>query len=77
MRTETSASEGPSGPGVERHRVLELSSRHPQQELIGSEVEWARAVEYTEAEGAMVFRYVDERSDLQEPLKAVRGEARV
>lgn len=59
VRAETAVSKGSDGPGIERHRSVEFSSRHPRHEVIGSEVEWTGSVEFSDAAGRMGIRYVD------------------
>lgn len=75
VRTDTSVTEGPDGSGIEQHRTVEMSSRHPQQELIGSVVEWAGTVEFAEAEGSRMFRYTDVNSDPRTAAPAPRSRA--
>lgn len=75
VRTDTSVAEGPDGPGIEEHQTVELSSRHPKQELIGSVVEWAGTVEFSEAGGSRLLRYTDETSDPVKAASAPRSRA--
>lgn len=75
VRTDTSVAEGSDGPGVEQHQTVELSSRHPRHELIGSAVEWAGTVEFTDDEGSRMIRYSEENSELPRATPTSRRRA--
>lgn len=66
VRTDTSVTEGPDGPGVEQHQTVEVTRRHPQHEVIGSVVEWTGTVEFNGTEGSTLLRYTDRAP---EPVK--------
>ncbi|ATG50876.1 hypothetical protein CFK38_04555 [Brachybacterium vulturis] len=77
VRMETAVSEGSEGPGVQRHRTVELSSRDPRHETIESVVEWTGIVAPAGEEGMMAIRYVGEDSAPADSSARTRGDARV
>ncbi|MGO1424295.1 MAG: helix-turn-helix domain-containing protein [Brachybacterium sp.] len=77
VRTETAVGEGPEGPGIQRHRTVEFSSRDPQHETIESVVEWTGIVAPAGAEGTMAIRYVGDDSAPVDSSARTRGDARV